>query len=169
MTKVSKAVVTGGAGFIGSRIVDELLSRGIETYVVDNLSTGSLTNLSAHKDNKLLHVFIGSIRDIGSILDKVNGIDVVFHEAAIASVPISVQNPLLVHDTNTNMTLELMNFRILICQQFVQKDSNYSAILAKFLPQAVNVEISQYYTFKPIRVFICLDIIFRSKLGCSIR
>jgi nucleoside-diphosphate-sugar epimerase len=112
MTKVSKAVVTGGAGFIGSHIVDELLSRGIETYVVDNLSTGSLTNLSAHKDNKLLHVFIGSIRDIGSILDKVNGIDVVFHEAAIASVPISVQNPLLVHDTNTNMTLELMNFCI---------------------------------------------------------
>ena len=44
MTKVSKAVVTGGAGFIGSHIVDELLSRGIETYVVDNLCTGSLTN-----------------------------------------------------------------------------------------------------------------------------
>ena len=41
-----------------------------------------------------------------------NGIDVVFHEAAIANVPISVQNPLLVHDTNTNMTLELMNFCI---------------------------------------------------------
>ena len=55
MRKISKAVVTGGAGFIGSHIVDELIKRDVETYVIDNLSTGSLNNLFQHKKNKLLH------------------------------------------------------------------------------------------------------------------
>lgn len=108
--KVAKAVVTGGAGFIGSHIVDELVRRGIETFVIDNLSTGSLSNLSQHKNDGLLHVVIGDAREIEKLLAGVNDIDVVFHEAAIASVPKSVSDPMLVHDVNVNMSLEVMNF-----------------------------------------------------------
>lgn len=110
MTKISKAVVTGGAGFIGSHIVDELIKMGIETFVIDNLSTGSLENLKQHKANKLLHLIVGDARNIKQFLDSVIDIDVVFHEAAIANVARSISEPLVVHDVNVNMTLEVMNF-----------------------------------------------------------
>jgi len=103
-------VVTGGAGFIGSHIVDELLTREIETFVIDDLSSGSLENLQQHHDNGLLHVIIGDARNIGKLLSDVNDIDVIFHEAAIASVPRSVSQPMIVHDVNVNMSLEVMNF-----------------------------------------------------------
>ncbi|WP_268541207.1 NAD-dependent epimerase/dehydratase family protein [Candidatus Nitrosotenuis cloacae] len=108
--RAHKALVTGGAGFIGSHIVEELLRRNIETVVIDDLSTGSLANLSAHHNNKLLHIKIGNAKRISEILRDIDEIDVVFHEAAIASVPRSVIEPMVVHDTNVNMTLEIMNF-----------------------------------------------------------
>lgn len=110
MKKISKALVTGGAGFIGSHIVDELISREIETYVIDDLSTGSLENLQNHKQNKLLHIFVSDAKKIGDLLLDVTDIDVVFHEAAIASVPKSISNPMLVHSVNVNTTLDIMNF-----------------------------------------------------------
>lgn len=110
MRQTSKVVVTGGAGFIGSHLVDELLRRRIETYVIDDLSTGSLENLKHHGENRLLHLIIGDARNIGKFLDNTDGIDVVFHEAAIASVPRSVREPMVVHDANVNMSLEVMNF-----------------------------------------------------------
>lgn len=107
---VSKAIVTGGAGFIGSHIVDELIKRGIETYVIDNLRTGSMENLRQHEHNKLLHIVIGDAKHIERLLFGVSDIDIVFHEAAIASVPLSVREPMLVHNVNVNMTLDVMNF-----------------------------------------------------------
>lgn len=109
--RVSRALVTGGAGFVGSHIVEELLTRRIETYVVDDLSTGSLYNLARHRNNKLLHVRVGSIKQIAKLVEDVrSSIDVVFHNAAIASVAKSVQDPTVVNDVNVNMTLELMNY-----------------------------------------------------------
>lgn len=111
MRHVSKVLVTGGAGFIGSHIVDELLARGIETYVIDNLSTGTLDNLAQHRDNHLLHFMAGDAREVEALMQDTN-IDVVFHEAAIASVPKSVSHPMLVHDVNVNMTLQLLNYSV---------------------------------------------------------
>jgi len=108
--KVSRAIVTGGAGFIGSHIVDELINRGIETYVIDNLRTGSIENLSQHEHNKLLRIVVGDAKHIERLLFGVSDIDIVFHEAAIASVPLSVSEPMLVHNVNVNMTLDVMNF-----------------------------------------------------------
>lgn len=107
--RITRALVTGGAGFIGSHIVDELVSRGIETYVIDNLSTGTLDNLAQHRGDSLLHFMAGDAREVEALLQDTN-IDVVFHEAAIASVPKSVSHPMLVHDTNVNMTLKLLNY-----------------------------------------------------------
>ena len=105
-----KAIVTGGAGFIGSHIVDELLERKIETFVIDNLSTGSLENLKQHDGNKLLHVIIGDAKNIGKLMSGISDIDVIFHEAAIASITRSISEPMVVHDVNVNMSLEIMNF-----------------------------------------------------------
>lgn len=109
MRNISSALVTGGAGFIGSHIVDELIARGVETYVIDNLSTGTLDNLAQHGGNGLLHFIAGDVREAEMLLQNIN-IDVVFHEAAIASVPKSVSHPMLVHDVNVNMTLQLLNY-----------------------------------------------------------
>ncbi|MGI0088661.1 MAG: SDR family NAD(P)-dependent oxidoreductase [Nitrosotalea sp.] len=110
MKEISKVVVTGGAGFIGSHIVDELIKRGIETFVIDNLSTGTVENLQQHKDNKLLHIVVGDARNIEKLLETVDDIDVVFHQAALISVTRSVSEPMVFHDVNVNMTLEVMNF-----------------------------------------------------------
>jgi UDP-glucose 4-epimerase len=107
--RITRALVTGGAGFIGSHIVDELVARGIETYVIDNLSTGTLDNLAQHRGNSMLHFMAGDAREVEALLHDIN-IDIVFHEAAIASVPKSVSHPMLVHDVNVNMTLELLNY-----------------------------------------------------------
>ncbi len=109
MRNVSRALVTGGAGFIGSHIVDELIERGIETYVIDNLSTGTLDNLAQHHQSGLLHFITGDAREVDLLMGN-KSVDVVFHEAAIASVPKSVSHPILVHDVNVNMTLQLLNY-----------------------------------------------------------
>jgi nucleoside-diphosphate-sugar epimerase len=107
--RITRALVTGGAGFIGSHIVDELVARGIETFVIDNLSTGTLDNLAQHRGSSLLHFMAGDAREAEALLQDTS-IDVVFHEAAIASVPKSVSHPMLVHDVNVNMTLQLLNY-----------------------------------------------------------
>ena len=110
MSKFGRALVTGGAGLIGSHIVDELVRRGVETLVVDDFSTGSPTNLRQHAGNKMVKVYAGDVRRVAELLRAAEGVEVVFHEAAIASVPISVEQPMRVHDNNVNATLELMNF-----------------------------------------------------------
>ena len=110
MTKISRAIVTGGAGFIGSHVVDELARRGVETHVVDDFSTGSRENLHDHVGSKLVTIHHGDIRRIAELMRGAGDVDVVFHEAAIASVPISVEDPMRVHDTNVNATLEVLNF-----------------------------------------------------------
>lgn len=108
--KINKALVTGGVGFVGSHLVDELLSRGIETYVIDNLSTGSLENIKGHMNNKLFHLTIGDIRDISYLAPDISDMDVVFHEAAFVNDPKSIKNPVHVHEVNVNNTFELMNY-----------------------------------------------------------
>lgn len=89
--------------------MDELIARGIETYVIDNLSTGTLDNLAQHRGNSLLHFIAGDARKVDLLMQDAN-IDVVFHQAAIASVPQSVSHPMLVHDVNVNLTLHLLNY-----------------------------------------------------------
>ena len=110
--EVSKAIVTGGAGFVGSHIVDELIGRGIETYVIDNLTTGSLDNLVEHAHNELLHIVIGNVSNINKLMGDLRDIDVVFHEAAIANIQTSVENPILVNNVNVNSTLKVLDYCI---------------------------------------------------------
>jgi UDP-glucose 4-epimerase len=110
LKKLRRALVTGGCGFIGSHIVDELLKRGIETNVLDDLSTGNLYNIKKHKNNKLFHFTVGDISKIKELFENEERFDVVFHEAAIASVTQSVDNPARVFETNVNSAFKVLNF-----------------------------------------------------------
>jgi len=85
------ALVTGGAGFIGSHIADALLQRGWQVRILDNFSTGSEKNLPAAADQ--LEVQRGDVRDPGAAREAVLGVDLVFHEAAFVSVPQSLAAP----------------------------------------------------------------------------
>jgi nucleoside-diphosphate-sugar epimerase len=104
----SRILVTGGAGFIGSHIVDRLLEEDFEVTVIDNLDTGHLSKIAQHKGRKEFHFIKGDIRDFNLVKKIVKGVDAVFHEAALASVTLSVQNPILSNDINVTGTLNLL-------------------------------------------------------------
>jgi UDP-glucose 4-epimerase len=108
MTEYSKVVVTGGAGFIGSHIVDRLLNDGFEVTVVDNFLTGRLGNTAHHQGRKDYHFVKGDIRDPDVIRKAVEDADAVFHEAALVSVNRSVENPTLTNEINVTGTLTLL-------------------------------------------------------------
>jgi nucleoside-diphosphate-sugar epimerase len=104
----SKILVTGGAGFIGSHIVDRLLDEGFNVRVFDNLSTGDKKNLVQHKSKGNLQFIEGDIRNFDLVKKAVKGVDAIFHEAALVSVTRSVEDPLLANEVNVTGTLNLL-------------------------------------------------------------
>ena len=103
-----RVLVTGGAGFIGSHLVDALLARGDTVTVLDNLSNGSMDNLKNHTTNPSFRFIRGDIRDAKAIENAVAGADAIIHEAAIISVPLSIEDPELAHSVNAEGTLALL-------------------------------------------------------------
>ena len=102
----SKYLVTGGAGFIGSHIAETLLDRGESVRIFDNLSTGRQANLSALQGRaEFLH---GDIRDFDAVKTAMTGVEVVFHQAAMASVPRSIALPVESLETNINGTQHVL-------------------------------------------------------------
>lgn len=102
-----KVLVTGGAGFIGSHIVDALVARGCRVNVLDNLSTGKFSNLEHLQDR--ITFLQGDIQDAGAVNEAMAGCDVVFHQAAVVSVPQTVKEPFesaMVNDMGTLRVLE---------------------------------------------------------------
>jgi nucleoside-diphosphate-sugar epimerase len=106
--KHQKILVTGGAGFIGSHIVDKLMEKGFEVTVFDNLDTGHIENIEPHQGKENFHFIKGDIRNFNLVKKTMKDVDAVFHEAALASVTLSVQNPILSNDINVTGTLNLL-------------------------------------------------------------
>lgn len=101
-----KYLVTGGAGFIGSNIAERLLNDGHQVRILDNFATGRRENLKALKGD--VDLIEGSITDYATAKKAVDGVDVVFHEAALPSVPRSVSDPISSTVINTNGTLNML-------------------------------------------------------------
>jgi nucleoside-diphosphate-sugar epimerase len=101
-----KFVVTGGAGFIGSNLVDELVSRDHEVVVIDDLSTGNTRNLDQSIDK--IKLIEGSILDIDLLKREFLGADFVIHLAAIPSVPRSIDDPVATNAVNISGTLNVL-------------------------------------------------------------
>jgi len=105
---VTKYLVTGGAGFIGSHLVSSLVERGETVRIVDDLSTGKKENL-AHLPAGRVEFVKGDIADPWAMADAVRGIEVVFHHAALASVPRSIELPLETHTACVTGTVTLLD------------------------------------------------------------
>ncbi len=101
-----KTLVTGGAGFIGSHIVRRLLDDGHQVTVIDNLSTGDLDNLA--EVARLIEFIEGDIRQAGDCDRACDGAELIFHVAALPSVPRSLADPWASHDHNVNGTVQVL-------------------------------------------------------------
>jgi len=106
--KMSKVLVTGGAGFIGSNLTEALLEKGHRVRVLDNFSTGKRENLIFDEIYPLIDMMEGDIRDLPTCQKAMKDIDYVFHEAALASVQRSVEDPLTSHSVNVEGTLNIL-------------------------------------------------------------
>ena len=104
----NRVLVTGGAGFIGSHLMTRLLKEGFEVVVLDNLSTGSLKNLELCLENENFRFVKGSIVDEQMVRDALKDVEVVFHLAAITSVPYSVEYPDVTREVNVDGTRKLL-------------------------------------------------------------
>ena len=102
----SRVLVTGGAGFIGSHLVESLLDRGHEVRVLDNFATGHRHNLAAILGD--IEVIEGDIQSYERVHTAIRGSELVFHEAALPSVPRSIQDPLTSTNVNVTGTLNLL-------------------------------------------------------------
>ena len=93
---MSKLLVTGGAGFIGSNLTEALLERGHSVKVLDNFATGKIENLLPllEKSPDTLTLQVGDIRNLDDCRKATEGVEYVFHEAALGSVPRSIKDPI---------------------------------------------------------------------------
>ena len=108
MEYIMKYLVTGGAGFIGSNIVQELLNRGEDVRVLDNFSTGKRENIFSFNNYKNFELIEGDLRSFHTVRDAVRGIDYVIHQGALPSVPRSVNDPITTNDVNILGTLNIL-------------------------------------------------------------
>jgi UDP-glucose 4-epimerase len=96
-----KTLITGGAGFVGSHLAEELLRKGEEVYVIDDLSTGGIENIAHLKENKKFHYTINTIMNKPLMTELVDTVDVIFHLAAAVGVKFIIESP--VHTISTNI------------------------------------------------------------------
>ena len=105
-----RALITGGAGFIGSHLADALIDRGHTVFVLDDLSTGRRDNVAHLQGHPRFHLTVGSVLDESVVAPLVRRADVVFHLAAVVGVRLVVENPVRTLETNvvgTSLVLRL--------------------------------------------------------------
>lgn len=105
-----KILVTGGAGFIGSNLCDHLINKGFHVVCLDNFSTGHMKNIQHLVDdnNVPFELIEGDIRNFETCMRAVNGVDYVFHEAALGSIPRSINDPITTNDVNISGFLNML-------------------------------------------------------------
>ena len=103
---MAKYLVSGGAGFIGSHIAEELVERGHKVRIVDNFLTGKRENIASFLDK--IELIEGDIRDFSLCKRASDGVDFVLHQAALPSVPRSIEDPLMTNEINVKGTLNLL-------------------------------------------------------------
>ena len=108
MTKNIKILITGGAGFIGSNLCEYFLSKKYEVVCLDNFSTRHKHNLVAFSNDKNFKLIEGDIRNLSDCKEAVLGVDYVLHQAALGSVPRSINDPITTNDVNVSGFLNML-------------------------------------------------------------
>ncbi|MCE5181914.1 MAG: SDR family oxidoreductase [Betaproteobacteria bacterium] len=143
-----KALVTGGAGFIGSHLAELLVARGHEVLVVDNLTSGRLENLKTIIDNPCVKFANVDIRDYSSLMPLFDGVDWVFHLAGLADIVPSIEMPAQYYSTNVTGT-----FNVLECarqhnvKRFVYAASSSSYGIPDVYPTPESAPIKPQYPY----------------------
>ena len=147
---MNKILVTGGAGFIGSKLCEHLLMNGYKVVCLDNFSTGHMYNIQHLIDGypNRFALIKGDIRNFETCIRAVDGVDFVFHEAALGSIPRSIEDPITTNDVNVggflNMLVAARDIKlkdlfllravrhmgiILICQNLKRELANHSLLM----------------------------------------
>lgn len=143
-----KALVTGGAGFIGSHLTDRLLADGHTVVVLDNLSTGRMQNLIQHRGNPRVLFNEVDISDSNKIKVYFEGIDWVFHIAALADVVPSIVNPIGYHRSNVDGTVNVLeSSRLAGIKRFVYIASSSCYGIPDVYPTSEIAEIKPQYPY----------------------
>lgn len=116
-------LITGGCGFIGSHIVDFMLQKNFKVKIIDNLSTGFKKNVEHHKDNENVEIHYDDICDIDKLRIIMKDVDMVCHQAALGSVPRSIEDPLKSHNSNVNGFLNIL----IVCKEYNIKRIVYAS------------------------------------------
>lgn len=156
-----RALVTGGCGFIGSHIVDELLRRDFEVFVIDNLSSGNLNNIKHQLANTSFHFIRGEIAQIKELLNEVSNIDIVFHEAAISSVIKSVTDPDAVFTSNVISSFNILEY----CRNYGVKRIIFASSSAVYGNSSAN-ELSENEICSPISPYGVSKLAIEQYLHC---
>jgi UDP-glucose 4-epimerase len=137
--------VTGGAGFIGSHLVDRLAQDNAEVTVLDNLSTGKTENIEKHVRSKNIQFVKGDVCNFRLVRNLVRDVDAVVNLAAVVSVPRSIENPLLVHKVNATGTLNVLKASLdSDVKRFVQASS------AAVYGEAEKLPVRENFILKPV-------------------
>jgi UDP-N-acetylglucosamine 4-epimerase len=105
---MSKILITGGAGFIGSNLVEHFLGNGHQVVVLDNIATGHRHNIAQHGENPSFELIEGDIRNTADCERAVAGVDYILHQAALGSVPRSIKDPQTTNEVNVSGFLNML-------------------------------------------------------------
>ena len=145
---MKNTLVTGGAGFIGSHLVDRLLSDGHSVTVLDNFSTGRFQNLEHHKGNGSLKLFEADISDFNEIERYFKNVDWVFHLAALADIVPSIKKPFEYHRSNVDGTINALEAsRINGIKRFIYAASSSCYGIPDKFPTPESAEIRVEYPY----------------------
>ncbi|NNC50687.1 MAG: NAD-dependent epimerase/dehydratase family protein, partial [Flaviramulus sp.] len=138
--KGKQVLITGGAGFIGSNLCEELLTNNIKVLCLDNFSTGKRVNIEPFLDNSNFKLLEGDIRNLSDCHKACKGADYVLHQAALGSVPRSINDPITTNDVNVsgflNMLVAARDARV---KRFVYAASSSTYGDHEALPKVENV------------------------------
>lgn len=148
MSKQTVDIVTGGAGFIGSHLVDRLLADGRNVRVVDSLITGHPRNLEQHKNNPHLELIIGDITDLNLMKKACESAENVFHLAARADIVPSIENPLEYFRSNVDGTFSVLEAaRFHLVKRFVYVASSTCYGFPEVFPTPETAKIATQYPY----------------------
>ena len=143
-----KTLVTGGAGFIGSHLVDRLLEEGHEVTILDNFSTGRDENLAHHYGSSRFHLHRVDITNWEAIQPHYYGVDWVFHLAGLAEVVSSIKQPLDYHHTNVDGTANVLEAsRLVEVKRFIYTASSSCYGITDIIPTPETAAVKPEYPF----------------------